>query len=227
MKTIKTILIIAFSTITCIFVLKYHESYKVNQEVNKAYVALCDSLDFYRDKSGTLEVKTSVIESTNTELLDKIKSKDEQVKKLREEVGRLSKYIRKGGSISTIKATVRIDTVFKTIYIDSTKVYNNKFEDKWVQLYTSPGLCTDFSLKVNLNPTLVVGYESYGFLNMKKKPFSMVKFENPYVNVEAFKTYKVVLPRPKRFGIGIHLGYDLIQKSPTLSVGINYNLLEF
>ncbi|QQO97532.1 hypothetical protein Molly5_49 [Maribacter phage Molly_5] len=79
---------------------------------------------------------------------------------------------------------------------------------------------------------LYVGSTTNKWYQIFRKKKSIVKLtdENPFSTVTEFESITIEEDRPKRFGIGVHLGYggqSLDALGPTISAGLNYNLIRF
>ena len=57
----------------------------------------------------------------------------------------------------------------------------------------------------------------------------MVKNDNPYSSTEELKAYKLKMPKPKRFGLGIQGGYGIggYGLTPYIGIGLSYNIINF
>ena len=125
------------------------------------------------------------------------------------------------------------DLIIESV-IDSTDKYNsiklpfhfNK-KDKWLDLYgafSSEGKL-DISLKMD------APIDVWGVLKKKEKtPSVMVTSENPYIKTLTLSSIKFDMPKTRRYGIGINVGYGITKEatlSPYIGVGLSYNLIRF
>jgi hypothetical protein len=101
--------------------------------------------------------------------------------------------------------------------------------DKW--LTASYDRDTD-SLNLKYNVALnQAQYWKRSWLLAPKRYFNDIFSDDPRVSINSVKRFTMADRKPKRFGIGAHVGYGLTlpQLKPTVfaGVGINYNLVEF
>src|SRR5699024_7357646 len=67
-----------------------------------------------------------------------------------------------------------------------------------------------------------------GFLNLRKRQYLDVHFNNPIfkpLNVTGFE----ITPKPKRFGIGPYIGYGFNGRkwTPSIGISVHYDLIRF
>lgn len=143
-----------------------------------------------------------------------------------------------------IKGTVVTKIVPTPVYLDKVITLTDstkclplpiKFKrgDKWwseTGTITNKGYLESDSLTFISEPSITVGYRKRTFKTLLKKPELVVTYsdKNPYTKVKALQNV-VIEDKPKRFGVGLHIGYGVTTSglSPVISIGINYNLIKF
>jgi hypothetical protein len=247
-------------TIIVILVLLNLKSCKNTQDTKKDYVstinALQDTMITYRNKDGMQVAKISLIETEKASQFLEINSKDAVIIKLQEEVKKNKNRMGKSGSITVIENTTNLATVDTTSYItfkdtivrnDTVFVYPeySSFIKKGLKIDSSYWVTanvkankdsTSFELGIQNSYTVVLGREkSKGFkaLFKPKVAFAEVTNENPYTSTKTIRAYQVKTPKPKRFGIGVHVGYGLtFDKNytpiirPYIGIGFQYNIIQ-
>lgn len=216
---------------------------KENKELTNNMEALSDTLKVVRNKDSSQTATITAFETKSKEDFLKIKSKDEDIVKLQELVKDYKSKLKAGSSATRFTTETNIDEKFPTVIVRIDTVFNDTDYltypeyKSYINLggwITGSSLAnqdsTYLSLLIKNDYSLVVGEE--GGLFKKRKPFAEVTSLNPYSEIKTLRTYKVSVPKPKRIGIGLHVGYGLtLNQNPTLSpligVGINYNLIEF
>lgn len=99
-------------------------------------------------------------------------------------------------------------------------------QDEWLTLkgnFNSIGKL-DLSLKMNLSLDVWTGQS-----RKTKEYTTLITTDSPYINVIGIKSQKYDLPKPKPYGIGLHIGYGVGKSglTPVVSAGLNYNLIRF
>lgn len=195
-------------------------SYKQREiDTRKLIAQLNDSLQSYRDKEGKMISKISSIEVNNMRFFKELSVKDKTIQELQ-------KLVKKGTlAASIIKTETKVDTVFKTTKIIDT---------------LTPTFQTDFNAKgwiwgtVTMNKDTtslkLFSRDQYDIRLSKEKDGTYIDVinHNPFSTTQEVRSvYK--LPKPKKFGIGINIGYGITNKglSPYIGVGLNYNLIRF
>ena len=142
----------------------------------------------------------------------------------------------KGEVITIVKPVpVYLDKIITLT--DSTKCLplpiKFKRGDKWwseTGTITNKGYLESDSLTFISDISIGVGYKKRTFKTLLKKSELVVTYsdKNPYTKVKSLQNI-VIQDKPKRFGIGLQVGYGLTVNglSPTISIGINYNLIKF
>lgn len=206
--------------------------YKTKYE---SQLLLLDTVKHYKDKYGRAVSSIGVLEVKNANQVLELKSDKEIVKSLQLEIQRFKSQNQKPETITIIQEKVKFDTIFKTdstiIYIDSTgkqkEEFIIKFNDNWVNLNGKVNFqSSDISIEINNK------YSVSFMRNRKTKKMEvLVTNDNPYSKVSEILAYKVTLPKPKHFGLGVIGGYglDLVNFKPVpfIGVGISYNIFKF
>lgn len=245
-------------TIIVILLLLNLKSCKNTQDTKKDYVntinALQDTMTTYRTKDGVQVAKISLIETERAIQFLEIKSKDAVIVKLQEEVKKNEKRLGKSGSVTVITNTTEVKTVDTTYVTSKDTIIRNdtvfvypeyssfikkglrKDSTYWATINVKSNKdSTSVGVSLNNSYVVVIGNErKKGFKNLfkPKVPFVEVTNENPYTETKTLRSYQVKVPKSKKFGVGIHVGYGLIlDKQPILrpyvGIGINYNIIEF
>ena len=125
------------------------------------------------------------------------------------------------------------DLIIESV-IDSTDKYNsiklpfhfNK-KDKWLELYGA--FSSEGKLDISLEMDAPI--DVWGVLKKKEKtPSVMVTSENPYIKTLTLSSIKFDMPKTRRYGIGINVGYGITKEatlSPYIGVGLSYNIIRF
>jgi len=224
---------ILFLMVTC-----YGER-KVNftkQEWKLYKTLLEDSLVKFKDKNGTLSSKVRVLEVLNANQLLEISSDKQTVMRLQDE---LKIYKDKATNSVAFTGQTKFDTIIKTeikyvydtlfqdgdtilIPIEKYAVHHN---DRWIGVnFDSDSSNTKVSIKVE-------NEYSVSLVKNKKKYEAIVKNYNPYSSISEISAVSLQgLPRNKKFGIGLQIGYGInssFKIQPYLGVGISYNVFKF
>jgi len=245
-------------TIIVILILLNIRSCKNTQDTKRDYVntinALQDTMTTYYNKDGMQVAKISLIETEKASMFLDIKSKDAVIIKLQEEVKKNKNRIGKSGSVTVITNTTELNTVDTTSYITSkdTIIRNDtvfiypeysSFIRKGLRIDSSYWITanvkanrdsTSFELGIQNSYTVVLGMEkakSFKGLFKPKIAFAEVTNENPYTSTKTLRSYQVKVPRPKRLGIGVNVGYGIILDKkpifrPYIGIGLQYNIIE-
>lgn len=196
---------------------------------------LLDTVKHFKDKYGKSVAAIEILQVQNAEKILELKSDREIVKALQFEVQKYKNQKLKPETITVVQEKIKFDTIFKTdstiIYIDSTgkerEEFIVKFNDNWVNLNGKVNFqSSDISIEIN-------NKYSVAFMRNKKtkKMEVLVTNDNPYSKVTDMLAYKITLPKPKHFGLGITGGYGLdllnFKPVPFIGVGISYNVIKF
>ena len=244
-------------TIIVILVLLNLKSCKNTQDTKKDYVstinALQDTMTTYRTKDGVQVARISLIETERVVQFLEIKSKDAVIIKLQEEVKKNEKRLGKSGSVTVITNTTEVKTVDTTYVTSKDTIIRNdtvfvypeysSLMKKGLRINTSYWITanvkahkdrTRIDIGIQESSVIVLGREKpKGFkaLFKVKVAFAEVTNENPYTSTKTIRSYQVKVPKSKRFGIGINIGYGLILDKkpifrPYIGIGFQYNIIQ-
>ena len=180
---------------------------------------LNDSLQSYRDKEGKMISRISTIEVDNMSFFKQLQVKDKTISELQ-------KLVKKGTfAASIIKTETKVDTVFKTTKIKDTVniTYETDFDVQgWIW--------GTVSMNKDTTSLRVFTRDQYDIRLSKEKDGTYIDVinHNPFSTTQEVRSvYK--LPKQKKFGIGVNLGYGMTSYglSPYIGLGINYNLINF
>jgi hypothetical protein len=84
----------------------------------------------------------------------------------------------------------------------------------------------DISLKMTAEVDVITG------IDKEKKPTIVITSDNPYLKTIGVRSFKTDTPKPKRYGLGVQIGYGIpasnpLSLKPYVGVGISYNLIVF
>mgnify|MGYP001691746864 FL=1 len=201
--------------------LMFRECSDRDREINSKRLIeqLNDSLRSYRDKEGKMISRISSIEVDNMSFFKQLEVKDKTIQELQ-------KLVKKGTfAASIIKTETKVDTVFRTTKIKDTVniTYETDFDVQgWIWGTVAMNRDTT-SLRVFTR-------DQYDIRLSKEKDGTYIDVinHNPFSTTQEVRSvYK--LPKQKKFGIGVNLGYGMTSYglSPYIGLGINYNLINF
>jgi hypothetical protein len=116
---------------------------------------------------------------------------------------------------------------------DTTKAIKLPFgfseRNKWYQFdgaFDNDGVL-NFALTVPLAVDVVTGYDKTA-----KEYKAIVKTDNPYVQFNGVRSLKLDLQKPKKYGIGVQVGYGIplnnpLELRPYIGLGIQYSIIRF
>lgn len=123
-------------------------------------------------------------------------------------------------------------TLTKAI-VDSIKksvVLRHVFRDKFDTADVTMGRTNDIKLKVSSGITIASGWvKQKGWFKPDLYRVDL-SFTNPAFKADGLKSFVAPPPRPKRFGIGIQIGYGWqtgLNPAPYIGAGISYNIIRF
>lgn len=195
-----------------------------------------DTLVQYRDKNGVLSSKVKVLEVLNKNQILELNTNKQTLIRLQDELkvqqGRVTNSVGFSGQtkFDTIIKT-EIKYVYDTLYQDGDtiliplKKYAVHHNDRWIGVnFDSDSSNTTISIQVENEYTV-------SLVKKKKKYEAIVKNYNPYSSVSEISAVSLQgLPRPKKFGLGVHLGYGInssFRVQPYIGIGFSYNVIRF
>lgn len=218
-KNIFSWLVLIFIIIIIIFCVKACNN-NIRKENSKLIESLNDSISYYKDVEGVLHSKISVIED---DYFLKLKLKDKEIVELQD----LVKKYKNVKSATIIKTETKIvEKIVNKTFLDTisnTPIYESSFNLKdyiWGDIVAKKDTT---NIKINMkNDFNIVTYKEKGKLVLDvsdKNPYSVTKVQRSYIN----------LPKQKKFGLGVNVGYGISKSdlSPYIGLGVNYNILNF
>lgn len=204
----------------------FYTSYNSKKEdlatINKINKEIKDSLYTYKDKNNQLVSEIKVIQANNEKYFLSIESYNKEIQSLQKLVKKYKDRLKKQGSATVIELETKIDTIIanKTI----SEPFTQKISSKWYETTIQgkkDSLKLTFKTYHKLN--LVIGQKRKNLF--KSEYYAVANDENPYSNIKSMRVYQVKMPKQKKLGIGMHLGYDIFNNALTFSFGLNFNLL--
>lgn len=202
--------------------------YKQKQDAINMFESSQDDLKSHRDALDREVSKISILESAHSRDLLKLATKDSTIVELQSLVRKHRSQLAKAGSSATvIKTITEVDTL---VVKDTVNTDGFFFKDEWLTLSIKDQGVTHTKLHLELKNDFYVlmGYEKKSMF--KSVPYVEITNLNPYTKTTALRTYRVSVPRQKRFGVGIYVGAGINHKGqimPSIGVGVSYNLFTF
>lgn len=215
------------------------------KESTDLYNAIQDTVQTYKDKNGRQIAAISLLQTSQATDFIALKTKDSTIIELQETVKLYKKNLKPGSSVTLIENRTNVSTNLGTkitsrdtirvdsfIYIYPAYAFDTNLKN-WIFVC---GLATRDSTHLDLTVRnkykVVVGYEK-GKLFKPKEPFAEVTNENPYTETTILRAYQVSVPKPKRLGVGVSVGYGFyfdpqkvrIGHGFITSISLNYNLI--
>lgn len=195
-----------------------------------------DTLVQYKDKNGILSSKVRVLEVLNKNQILELNTNKQTLIRLQDELkvqqGRVTNSVGFSGQtkFDTIIKT-QIKYVYDTLYQNGDtilvplKKYAVHHNDRWINVnFDSDSSNTEISIQVENEYTV-------SLVKNKKKYEAIVKNYNPYSSVSEISAVSLQgLPRNKRFGVGVQMGYGLnssLKLQPYIGLGLSYNIIRF
>ena len=222
-----------------------------SEQLNALYLGIAtNELVVTRDSLGTERARVNTLETDNIAALLDIAIKSDDIDWLKHEVERYSNM--NEGSITIINSqSALIDsmmthvlpgdtlTIGDTTYIFPTYEFENiktgtvEFSDDTITWYRLVGMSNRTTTYVDV---FINNMYSVNVVNPKPKlfkknelPYAEVINYNPYSTTESTKTYRVTIPKDKKFGLAIQVGYGITgtSLSPYIGIGLGYNIIKF
>lgn len=197
--------------------------------------SLSDSLTTYKNKDSSQTATISVLQTTSAGDFFGLKIKDSQIVILQGLVKQYQQKLKAGSSVTTAttETTVKHDTKPTVSDYDSIKTgsivyvypkYTDSLYSEWISYKaTMTKDKASLDLKVINKYAVIVGYE-------KRKPYVDIVNFNPYSSTKILRSYQVIIPKQKVWGIGFSSGMALgtnFKIQPYLGIGISYNIIRF
>jgi hypothetical protein len=195
------------------------------------------------------ELTRTVVTLNNTKLY--VTSVEQEIKTLREakQAGELTNKELRTLNLSLVNENTRlkieVDTLFQEVFFggqvieihDTINVTSNAIKlpfmfdksDKWMALKGN----FDENGKLALSLKLTAGVDIWtGIDKQSKLPIAKIVTDCPYINTLSINSVKLDTQKPKKFGVGMFLGYGInisgtVKASPLIGVGISYNFIRF
>lgn len=214
---------------------------KINEQAN-LISSYNSKIKTWKDKDNLNRAKIETIETQKIKDFLTIKSKDSLIENLQEIVHNFKKQLAHQGSVTVVGGSTNVSTQMGTEIVSKDTVivqnniyiypeYKSKFNlDTWVIGSIVAGRDSiSMKLKVRNSYAVIVGQEKHGLFK-KAKPFVEVVNYNPYAETKTLRTYKVTIPKPKKFSIGPMVGVSMGvdgKLQGVVGIGIQYNLIKF
>lgn len=224
---------VLFLIVTCNGVQKEN---RLSSQLSLYKTLIEDTLVQYRDKNGVLSSKVKVLEVLNKNQILELNTNKQTLIRLQDELkvqqGRVTNSVGFSGQTkfdTIIKTEIKYvyDTIFQdgdTILIPLKK-YAVHHNDRWIGVnFDSDSSNTTISIQVENEYTV-------SLVKKKKKYEAIVKNYNPYSSVSEISAVSLQgFPRPKKFGLGVHVGYGInssFRVAPYIGIGLSYNVIRF
>lgn len=191
-----------------------------------------DSATYWKDKYGTTiasiryyEGELSEKNSTIDSLAKALSIKPKHIKEV------VTITLRGENTITTIeKPTIKYDTV-SGLVASASQDFESPYYDVTAFISLNEDEQSNLRIQTFDTLTLVQRVVKTGsiFNRQTSIQFDIIN-ANPYNLVTGIEAYKVELPKPKRFGIGLQVGYGFSQgltPKPYIGIGASYNLIRF
>ena len=222
-----------------------------NEQLNALYLGLAtNELVITKDSLGVERARVNTLEVDNVAAILSIAIKDDDINWLKHEVQRYSNM--NEGSITIINSqSAFIDsmmtnvlpgdtlTINDTTYVfpvyefENTEIGTVEFSEDTITWYKIKGRSSRTSTVVsvifdNMASVIVIKPKSKLF-KRHELPYAEIINYNPYSYTKATKTYRVTLPKDKKFGLAVQVGYGITgtSLSPYIGIGLGYNIIKF
>lgn len=223
--------------IICIILMSFQKCENDNlKENNNLLIAANDTLRKKKNKDGSQTATIALLQASNVNKLLKLKTQDETIKALQEEVKKHRDKLDAGGSVTTFSTATTFSAVHQT---DSTVlastgcdsvIYSSNKDTTWVKYSIEARKdATRLNLKVKNAFTVVIGREKVGFL--KYRPIVDVTSKNPFTDIGTLRAFEVKDTRPqRRISLGAQLGFGVLFKGQISTgfytgIGLNFRIL--
>jgi len=220
--TTKTWLLIA--ALVLIIVIQFTGIFTPKEISSNLAKALQDTLHITRDSLNRQEAHILTLISDKKSLTAILNSNKGLLAGKDEEITRL---MNKKGSTdaSYVKMVTRDSVVQVPYYVDTiSHIYKTKGEDKWLK-YSATASPDSFSIFTQVTNEYVLSHDK-----VKDGEIVSVKNMNPHTTVEELISYKVAYPAPKKWSVGVGVGYGVssdLKVRPFVGVTIQRVLIRF
>lgn len=222
--TNKHILLNIALAIALIISLRQCNSYKMQKQENQRLIeAMNDTVKFWKDKNGESHYIIQALETDNSKKIISLQTKDKEILKLQEAVKEYQNKINKGGAVTVFETINKIDTVLVAQADRDTLRFF--LSDKWV----------DMEMTIYQKKEMELAYlfrDEFKIITGKDKGKAFVEITslNPHSTVKNLRSYiNTPKEKNKNWGIGPYIGYGIGSNglTPTVGVGLQYNVLKF
>jgi hypothetical protein len=145
-----------------------------------------------------------------------------EISRMKFRIDTLLEDVENNGVVYIIHDTI---TLNPTSYIKLPFVVTKN--DQWLSLKDSTDIKgkTSIALKMNLSLDVYTGIDK-----TTKKYNTQISTDSPYIGIIGIKSQKFDAPKPKKYGIGLQVGYGLttqLKPTPYLGIGFGYNFIQF
>lgn len=192
-----------------------------NRENLNLIQAYQDTLQIIRNADSSITARIQSFE-TDSKTLKKLKSQDSAIKALQKIVDN------KTTGAVVFKANTKTEVTTKTqiVYKDSFPEYSSNINmNGWI---TGKIIANKDSIITNL---LIKNDYSVSLKKDRNKSYVEIISLNPYSDINNVRSYIQIKEKPKRIGLGVHIGYgafiqnEVIKTTPFIGIGLNYNLI--
>ena len=235
----KYLFLALFTALAGLFILGWClGSFKKKDALNRLETAQ-NEISFYKAKVGRDSVflaqteqrlvsereAKKELEITNRDLRAMNIKQANEIDRLKFRIDTLLEDVNHGGTIVVIH-----DTITQAPTNAILLPFSFEKKDKWLELKGrfDPQGKLDVSLEMDLSVDVITG------IDKEKKPTCVLKTDNPYLQTINIASYKTDFQKPKRYGIGLQIGYGLgitedksVVATPYVGFGLSYNLIRF
>ena len=144
-----------------------------------------------------------------------------EISKLKLRIDTLLEDIGDNGTIITVDTVFVSDSTHKAILLPFMFAKTDKWLDLKGRFDDNGKLGID--LKMDMDVDVVAGVAKSGERTVN------ILTDNPYIGVIGVRSYKTDIATPKRYGLGIFIGYGVTKSglSPVVAGGLSYNFIRF
>jgi len=226
--------------ITATFLLgRYSYRQKAESALNDIYVALNDTVEHFKyriDTTAFYASRISQIVVSQKEAIRNLEITKEELRKLNlKKANELTKLkLQVDTLLTNISSTGNIMVVYDTIIApDSINVIRLPFtfgqKDEWLDLFGA--FNNNGELGISLKMDVPVDLWT-GIGKDTRQPIAILTTPNRYIQTINITSLKMDIPKAKRLGIGVQVGYGIsfgnpLRSSPYIGIGISRNFIRF